>query len=218
MKARVAIFAKYPAAEGVKSRLAAQIGTEDALAFYRSSLEGLVRRLSAHREWELFLAVTPDESMGAEGWPHGPKRIPQGPGDLGERMSRFLVRSTPESPVIICGSDIPDLMQEDIAAAVTALRTADLVIGPSPDGGYWLIGASRPPPDGLFDGVRWSTRHAHDDTIAHASGLRIATLRELEDIDDAPAYRRWKSRVQGVTPCRTRRPVRRTAHKTGGSG
>jgi glycosyltransferase A (GT-A) superfamily protein (DUF2064 family) len=64
------------------------------------------------------------------------------------------------------------------------LNRADLVIGPSPDGGYWLIGQrARPPIRRLFDDVRWSSPHTLADTLVNAKGYRVAHLPSRADID-----------------------------------
>lgn len=189
------VFAKAPVLGAVKTRLAAAIGDAEALAFYRACLAGLLDRVSGDGRWDTLVAATPDGAAAAPGmWPGRPRLLPQGNGDLGRRMARPLARASPDRPVVIVGSDIPELGAGDVAAAFAALRDHDLVVGPSRDGGYWLIGASRPPPDGLFDGVRWSSPTARADTLRNASGLSVATLRELEDVDDAPSYARWRAR------------------------
>ncbi len=98
-------------------------------------------------------------------------------------------------PVIILGSDIPEINRRHVARAFVSLRTNDLVFGPSPDGGYWLVGAAQGERSrGLFHGVRWSTRFALSDTIANAgSGIRIAMIDTLADIDSGPDHARWKA-------------------------
>lgn len=198
--ARVIVFARRPEL-GVKTRLAAEIGEQAALAFYRACLQGVLDRLAAG-PWRLLVAVTPDSALRDPAF-RGVEAAPQGDGDLGLRMRRFLEAADASAPVIVVGSDIPDVQAGDIAAAVAALRFHDLVLGPSPDGGYWLIGASRPPPPRLFDGVRWSTPHARADTMGRARGLKVAEVTELEDVDDVASYRRWRAQrgsedVQGA--------------------
>ncbi len=188
---RVAVFAKAPVAGAVKTRLAAGIGEAAALEFYRATLTTLLTRLAGSPAWELALAVTPDGAVDA---PFFAKtdlvRFGQGGGDLGERMARVLAGASSAAPLVIVGSDIPDLDAPHVAGAFRALETHDLAIGPSQDGGYWLIGASTPPPDRLFDGVRWSSPRARADTLVKAAGLKVALLEYLEDVDDAAGYHR----------------------------
>src|SRR3712207_3493637 len=139
------IFAKAPVLGQVKTRLAATIGDEAALAFYCQTLTDVVNRLDGGGPWRTRLAVTPDEAVGkAHLWPTATPRVAQGSGDLGTRMGRFLARATRTAPVAIVGSDIPGLTAAHIEQAFQALRRHDLVLGPATDGGYWLISASIP--------------------------------------------------------------------------
>ena len=189
----VVILAKLPRAGRVKTRLAEEIGVVPALAFYRANLQGLVRRLSADCRWNLWLSVTPDAAVGkVRGFPGGCGRFPQGTGDLGERMARCMARFGME-PVVVIGSDIPGITRAHVARAFRELRRNDLVFGPSPDGGFWLVGTSRGVRLGtIFENVRWSSQHALSDTRANIGpGVRVALVNELADIDDADSYRTW---------------------------
>ena len=111
----------------------------------------------------------------------------------GDRMGR-LFDVLPPGPVVIIGSDIPDIEPADIADAFKALGGNDAVLGPAPDGGYWLIGRKRTPRiPKPFAKVRWSSCHALQDTLANLQGLRVALLRELNDIDTAQEYGAWRA-------------------------
>ena len=98
-----------------------------------------------------------------------------------------VFRSLPPGPVCIIGADIPGIEKRHIAKAFQALGGHDAVLGPAPDGGYWLIGLKRstPPSAHLFQNVRWSTRHAMADTIATLGTDRIALIDTLRDVDEA---------------------------------
>src|SRR6185369_1784929 len=75
-------------------------------------------------------------------------------------------RALPPGPVIVIGTDIPGLTPDHVAVAFRRLASAEFVIGPATDGGYWLFGARRRPlPRGVFAGVRWSTADALVDTL-----------------------------------------------------
>ena len=187
----------------VKRRLAAGIGAPAALAFHRRTVNALLRRLAGDRRWRLWLAVTPDRyaragraGLGGIRAP-GVPRLAQGGGDLGARMGRVFGRLAP-GPAVIVGGDIPEITAAHIARAFRALGRADAVFGPADDGGYWLIGlARRPAPPRLFRGVRWSGPHALADTLANLDARRkVAFIDRLEDVDDAPAYRRWRARAR----------------------
>ncbi|MEM9342394.1 MAG: TIGR04282 family arsenosugar biosynthesis glycosyltransferase [Pseudomonadota bacterium] len=181
MRPTVLVMVKEARAGRVKTRLGREIGMTRAAWWYRHQTARLLRRLSDPR-WRVVLAVSPDTSRN---WPPLP-RVPQGRGDLGDRMDRLL-RSAPPAPVVLIGSDIPGVDRTAIAGALTALRGHDAVIGPALDGGYWLIGVRAPHhlPKRAFDGVRWSGPHAHADTLAGLKGLKLAYAATHADVDAA---------------------------------
>ncbi len=189
-------MAKAPHLGQVKRRLAADICALAALAFYRSTLRRTCRRLARSPHWRCWLYVTPDEAARAPRlWPQRLALRAQGRGDLGRRMRRPLAE-LPPGPVVIVGSDIPELTARHVAAAFKALGSHDLVFGPAMDGGYWLVGARRRPHlPRLFHNVRWSSPHALADTLAGLGDrYRVVLLGTLEDVDDGAAYARWRKR------------------------
>lgn len=183
---RLVIFVREPVAGRVKTRLGQDIGMVEAAWWFRHTARSLVRRLAGDPRWETWLAVTPDlEGLESRFWPFHLPRWSQGPGDLGARMARVF-RSFPPGPVIIVGADLPDLQPGHVAEAFAQLGRADAVLGPSPDGGFWLVGLARgrrPAPAGLFRDVRWSTRHALADTLATLRGHRVSFAAPLADVD-----------------------------------
>ncbi|MCP4327681.1 MAG: glycosyltransferase [Alphaproteobacteria bacterium] len=196
---RLVIFAKAPRLGAVKRRLGRDIGDLAALAFYRANLAELARRLGGDRRWTSVLAVTPDRVCDQTAmWPPGLARQAQGGGDLGTRLARVL-RAGGGAPVIVVGSDIPEITAAHVARAFDALAGADAVFGPSGDGGFWAVGwrGARPwPPSGLA-GVRWSTGHALADSRASLGrGTEIVLTDPLDDVDDAAAYARWRARTR----------------------
>jgi rSAM/selenodomain-associated transferase 1 len=172
------IFARAPRLGTVKRRLARGIGALAALRFYRGQVRRLLREVGRDRRWRTVLAVTPDRVR----WPAGPPMLPQGGGDLGQRMGRALAR---HRRAVLVGCDIPDLGRADIAAAFRALGHAQAVFGPAEDGGYWLVGFGPRRPPAPFAAVRWSTEHALADTLGNCRGHRVALLRRLRDVDTA---------------------------------
>ncbi|HLI12930.1 MAG TPA: TIGR04282 family arsenosugar biosynthesis glycosyltransferase [Alphaproteobacteria bacterium] len=198
MRARrhLVVMAKAPRLGRVKRRLAQGIGQRAAFAFYSRTLALLLRRLGHDGRWRLWLYVAPDRAVhrGCR-WPRGLPRRRQGAGDLGARMRRPL-RELPPGAVVIIGADIPDLARRHVAAAFRCLGSHDAVFGRAADGGYWLIGVRRRPHlPRLFYKVRWSTAHALADTLAAFDRRhRIGFLEELEDVDDAASYARFRER------------------------
>ncbi|MCE9649961.1 MAG: TIGR04282 family arsenosugar biosynthesis glycosyltransferase [Parvibaculum sp.] len=192
---QLVVMGKRPALGAVKTRLARGIGTVAAARFYRRTSLELLARVAVDPRWQTVLALTPDRAVHDEGvWPRAVPRIAQGLGDLGARMGR-LMRDLPPGPVVIIGSDIPDISRGHIAEAFTALGNADAVFGPSEDGGYWLVGLRRRPRIvDIFGSVRWSSEYALADTLRNveAAGLSVARLQTLRDIDTGEDYARWR--------------------------
>lgn len=188
------VFAKAPRRGAAKTRLARDIGRAAAWRFARDMARDLPRRLGGDGRWRLLVAVTPDR-FAREGrfWPPGAMRVPQGRGDLGARMARAL-RRLPPGPAVAVGSDVPEIAPRHIVAAFRALGANDAVFGPSPDGGYWLIGLRRRPAPSAFRGVAWSTERALAETLATLPrNARVGYLEALEDIDDGESWSRWRS-------------------------
>jgi hypothetical protein len=154
----------------------------------------LIRRLAGDPRWSSILAVTPDRfARHGRFWPASVARIEQGRGDLGQRMARGF-RRAPPGPLVLIGSDIPDLDRASIAAAFRALGRARAVIGPATDGGYWLIGLRhRPAPVKLFHGVAWSSPQVLSQTLANFERPEhVIQLAPRADIDDGEGYWRWR--------------------------
>lgn len=182
------LFLRAPRSGSVKSRLAAGVGDARALALYRRLAEhaaGAAR--AAAGPLALRFLFTPDDAekemrewLGEADW------RPQGGGDLGARLERAFDDGFAEGygPVLALGSDLPALRAEDVAEAVRALERAGAVVGPAEDGGYWLIGLTRPQP-AVFRGIRWSTPQVLPQTLSRleAAGTPPHLLRTLRDVD-----------------------------------
>ena len=182
------VFARAPRLGAGKSRLARDIGAVAALRFERAMLARGRRRFGRDRRWRLVLAMTPDREACRLG------AMPQGRGDLGERIRRAVIACLP-GPVVLIGTDIPALTAAHIAEAFALLGRHDVVFGPAGDGGFWLVGCRHRPPD--FGKVRWSTPYALSDTLANLPRrLSVGLAATLDDVDDGGAYRKLR-RLRG---------------------
>jgi glycosyltransferase A (GT-A) superfamily protein (DUF2064 family) len=118
--------------------------------------------------------------------------------------------------VVIVGSDSPSLPADRLRTAVHLLRSGgvDGVIGPSEDGGYYLLGLHVPCPE-LFVGVAWSTERVLAETLERAAraGRRLAVLAPWYDVDTMADLRRLAAelRVTEAGAPRTRRLLGRPA-------
>jgi rSAM/selenodomain-associated transferase 2/rSAM/selenodomain-associated transferase 1 len=185
----VVVFAKAPTPGRVKTRLAAEVGTKEAVRIYRSLGRGTVDALRGgpHR---LVVYVDPPgpataaamhEWLGREGLEYRP----QSEGELGVRMARAFDECLDEADsVCIVGTDIPGIDRDTVHRAFDTLREADVVFGPATDGGYYLVAMRRRHPD-LFAAIAWSTATVLATTLARASeaGLRVALLEVRTDVD-----------------------------------
>ena len=200
----LAIFVKEPRLGRAKARLARDIGHAEAWLFYRRLVRRVLPPLARDARWTTWLATAPDGWRGREPfWPVTLPWLAQGRGDIGRRMLRVF-RSLPPGPAIVVGSDIPGLAPCHVARGFAALGSADMVLGPATDGGYWLVGLSaRARAIDPFRGVRWSSPAARADTArALPAGYRLALVDLLSDVDDGPAYRRWRTQASDSSDTR----------------
>lgn len=188
---------KEPRAGRVKTRLAREIGVVAATQFYRHAAAAVVGRLSRAHDYETWLSVSPDTAVRGRAWNRHVPRRRQGGGDLGARMQRIMDWPG-RGPVMVIGTDIPAIEPRHIREAFRRLGSGDAVLGPTPDGGYWLVGLSRSPrilkP---FGGVRWSSEQALADTVRNLAGSRVVLAATLADVDDADEWlqvRGWSGR------------------------
>jgi uncharacterized protein len=182
---RLVVMVKEPAVGRVKTRLAREVGAVRAAAFYRTTSRAILARIGRRGGWRTELDVTPDSAIASAAWPQGIPRRAQGNGDLGQRMQRVMDLAPP-GPVIVIGTDVPTVKSAHIQSAIKALGTHDAVLGPSPDGGFWLVGLKRRPRiPRAFNSVEWSSRDALEQTLANLSGLTVARVAALADVDEA---------------------------------
>ncbi len=189
------LFARAPEYGKVKRRLAADIGNQQALDFYTTTLSALLRQVQ-NGPWNLTIATATADAKNHRLFKDHHCVI-QPDGDLGHRMTTVL-NQFHGRPRIIIGSDIPAIRPTHIQKAFQALSIHDVVIGPACDGGFWLAGCnadfnSDPAIDNLFmKNVRWSTDDALSDTLATLpAGCRVATVCTLPDVDDGESYYRY---------------------------
>jgi len=103
--------------------------------------------------------------------------------------------------VVLIGSDNPTLPAEIIERASNGLNSHDLVIGPSTDGGYYLVGMARAHL-GIFDRISWSTEAVYRETIDRARelGLSLMALPEWYDVDTAAELKRLRDELASLPP------------------
>jgi len=183
------MFVKYPEKGKVKSRLS-QCWDEDVVVrLYRAFIEDLLDRLSGG-DYRFRIAYHPIERKNdfIKQFGNFFSYMPQTGTDLGEKMNNAFNRCFLEGfrSAVIIGSDSPDLPHQIIKEAFHALEKNDAVIGPSYDGGYYLIGFRREAfSPKAFSGMAWSTDSVFEKTmqILQDAGIHIHVLPAWRDID-----------------------------------
>lgn len=186
------VFIKNPVKGQVKTRLAATMGEDRALAIYQALLTRTrqVCAQAATRRWVFYSDWTDPEDAWAS--PDFERKLQLGR-DLGRRMYHAFVQALNEARrAVIIGSDCPLIEAAHLEQAFSALDQTNLVIGPSEDGGYYLLGMSKPFPE-LFEDIAWSTPQVLEQTLSKARmlGLSCTLLPVLPDIDHESDWERY---------------------------
>jgi uncharacterized protein len=188
---RFIIFARRPAAGRVKTRLSPELPPDAAAAVYEACLRDVITAAARQRgRVELWYDAEPGGREYFESEFRHIHRQPQADGDLGERLGAAFAQCFGDGAarVLIAGSDAPTVPDAMYAAAFDHLHEADAVIGPTVDGGYYLMGLAAGAWPGarlLFHEVPWSTADVYATTIERASraALDLRILPGWYDID-----------------------------------
>jgi len=162
-----------------------------------------VRAFASHPSVELELCFEGGSEHKIRRW-LGPVAVysRQSPGDFGMRMHSAFLRAFQSGcrNVILIGTDIPGLEPGHLEQAVDSLIKHDLVLGPTNDGGYWLIGLNQPAD--LFHGINWGTGTVFDQTaaLAKGNGLAFHRFEILSDIDTIDDLKQWRPDWAGGGP------------------
>ena len=195
MKICVIVFAKNPIPNEVKTRLVPTLSPEQAATLYTAFLADWCETLAELSDIDLVIAYTP-----ADAQPDlqaligdGVIYIPQIGADLGERLTSATQWAAEHgwTKILLVGSDSPTLPITYISQAVTLLDLRDTVIGPSTDGGYYLLGFSTEALTTtvpyVFKEISWSTAAVFQQTVAHiySAAATLGLLPPWYDIDTA---------------------------------
>lgn len=159
----------------VKTRLAKGLGDDQALTIYRAMLDHTLETVR-NSGYRTVLSIDPPERAadGATWAPGMDLYLPQSEGDLGRRMRESIAAGFARgaAKIIVVGCDCPQISKDSLISSFAALDTCDVVLGPTDDGGYYLLGlkAER---DELFRDMPWSTGAVLDRTL---NILNIRTL------------------------------------------
>jgi len=210
------LYARAPRRGAVKTRMMPHLDADEALALHLALVEDsldLLREAAARADAVPYVAFSEPWQTATDGSDRRLSRaigditlLPQRGNDLGDRLCHTCddLLERRHRGVVVIGSDSPTLPPARLVQAQAALRQdAGAVVGPTEDGGYYLIGVARKLP-GLFDEIAWGTGTVYADTVAAARriGVHIDVLPYWYDID---------------RPDDLARLYRETHHKPGGA-
>ncbi len=192
------IFVRYPVIGKVKTRLASSVSKEFALGFYKECSRHLFTEIVRNQKdfYTSFLFCSEkDELNKMMDWAgSGFEYYYQEGSDLGKRMSNAFkkVFTLGAKKAVIIGTDVPDISKKLIADSFMLLDEKDFVIGPSTDGGYYLLGMKNLNCN-LFSDIIWSTETVLDQTISRIdeNNCSFVKLEQLYDIDDERSLKLW---------------------------
>lgn len=195
MKTCIIVFAKNPVPNQVKTRLVPPLSPEQAATVYTAFLTDGCDTLAKFAEVDRIIAYTPAEAQSDLQVLIGDDAIyiPQMGADLGERLASATQWAIEQgyTKILLVGSDSPTLPIGYITKAFTLLDSQDITLGPSTDGGYYLIGFSAAnvamTVPFIFEEIAWSTADVFQQTVARIRSLKVTLglLPPWYDIDAA---------------------------------
>ncbi len=195
-KDAIIIFAKAPVPGAVKTRMCPPLTPDEAATLQGSLVMDAVEGARSLRDFDMYVACAPGREhpfFQALAGRHRLHWCDQTGDDLGRRMDHALttVLSRGYRSAVLVGTDTPALARRHYTRAQEVLRSHDVVLGPAEDGGYYLVGLTRPFP-ALFDAIPWSTDQVLARSLAQATtlGLTVGLLdreRDLDTFDDVRA-------------------------------
>ena len=188
MSSCLVVLAKQPERGKVKTRIANVLGDDQAQEICRRALHDTLALAASIEDVVLVISYAPATDQGRRYFEQVAPAfalIPQQGATFGERLTHTLTRLLQSySPVVVIGSDSPDLPAAVIARTFDLLGAADVVIGPAEDGGYYLLGLHVMHP-ALFERIDWSTDAVLMQTRRRAAeaNLTLAELQTWHDLD-----------------------------------
>lgn len=196
MSSALIVFAKEPVNGNVKTRLRDCLPERDRTRLYKAFVEDTLILARKVKDAKKILAFASDRNPRyLKSVATGFEMVKQKGRTLGDRMYNAFIyaHESKSRKTVIIGTDSPTLPSALVEKAFKALSRMDIVIGPSIDGGYYLIGMKEPCAH-IFKGVRWSSASVLKQTLNKARSLGMTTelLKEWFDVDDYASLRRLK--------------------------
>ncbi|MCA1960329.1 MAG: TIGR04283 family arsenosugar biosynthesis glycosyltransferase [Desulfomonile sp.] len=203
------VFTRYPEPGRSKTRLIPTLGEEGAAQLQKQMAERVIAKakaLAGVRPVSIQVVYEGDSEALMRSWlGDGLLLRPQVQDDLGARMAAGFLDAfgSGAKSVVTIGTDCPGLTADHLADAFDALLSHDVVIGPATDGGYYLIGLTKPRPQ-LFAEVPWGSEHVQARTLslATSAGLSVGLLEPLTDVDRPEDLHAWEreNRISVIVP------------------
>jgi len=194
---RLIIFTRYPETGNVKTRLIPALGEKGAENLHREMVKQTIDQ-TLHYEYETEVHFTGGTIKLMKRWLgyHLTYRKQTGK-SLGERLENAFKAAFAErkKKVIVIGTDCPDLTSAHVSKTFNLLSRSDLVLGPTFDGGYYLIGLKKLHGE-LFQEISWGSEKVYLQTVKAANKLSLKTinLEKLADIDRPADLKAWLNR------------------------
>jgi rSAM/selenodomain-associated transferase 1 len=209
------VLAKQPVAGRVKTRLARTLGPEAAAELAAAFLADTLRHAARVRDARRMLCFAPPDARAwFERQDPTAELVPQVEGDLGARLAAAFEHAFARgaAAALAVGGDSPQQDADVLERAFASLAPGRVVLRPSADGGYTLIGLAAREPR-LFAGIPWSTPQvlATSERRARSLGLEVALLEEGFDVDDAADLARLAAQIEsGAADCPATRAALRS--------
>ena len=195
----ILIFVKAPVAGFAKTRLASVLTPVQAAQLYQAMAEDTYKVACQVPGSRVYVAYHPHPQSAEPRWLLDTSQggwFNQEGEELGERLQRATARVFAASPhpLVVIGSDLPGLTPTLLEKAFGLLRAAPVVLGPSADGGYYLIGL-RQPQEALFQEIRWSEPTVLDQTLDRVRALHLdyKLLPRRADLDTSEDFQRLRN-------------------------
>ncbi len=191
MSGALAIFVKTPGFSPVKTRLAVQLGKDNAQMFHLASAKAVAAIAKAATEdasTQCYFAVAEHSALHDDNW-QSLTSLWQGEGGLGERMANIYQHLLDKHDfAVLVGADSPQMLVTDLSKALSLLSSAQsnqMVFGPSLDGGFWLFGGNCEIPHPVWTSVKYSQSDTGDcfyQKIQHYGKIHL--LNQMLDVDE----------------------------------
>lgn len=197
------LMTRVPIPGKTKTRLMKMLTGEECAEIHRCFLLDLFQVFNNIKEKvDIYITYTPEDSLGVinDIIPDFIDNFPQEGDTLGERMDNAIQRLLNKgySKVVLIGSDIPEIQPIDIEKAYDILEQNDICLGPTKDGGYYLVGTKKNCSYIFNDSLKWGNKSVFEATLSIANSLELTVglTTKLNDIDEKEDIEDFMKRIK----------------------